>query len=350
MRITVVLPFVNLTGGIRVMLDYARLLQEAGHQTTVVYPTWPYRFQWTRRQQWDEFLKTRRSAAWVPWMHAGCRVVRVPLIRERFLPDADVIIATAWPTALDVASLSPRKGRHVHIVMHHESGSGPEAMIRRIYALPAHRIAFSHFVQTAIESQFGCRINDVVTNGVDTRIYFPDGVRQERQVAMLYHPDPRKGAEDGLRALALVQQAAPRVTIRLCGTVHPAHEIPAGMSFEFHPSDADVRKLLSTSTALLYPSRYEGFGLPPLEAMACGCPVVTTDVGAIPEFVTDGVNGVVVPVGNVDLMAASLVRLLRDRALQTSLSTRGLQTADALSLDRVGPLFVEAIERLMTIR
>ncbi len=68
MKVTIVLPFVNLTGGIRVMLDYARLLQQAGHETTVVYPTWPYQFQWTRRQQWHEFVKTRKSAAWVPWM------------------------------------------------------------------------------------------------------------------------------------------------------------------------------------------------------------------------------------------------------------------------------------------
>jgi glycosyltransferase involved in cell wall biosynthesis len=230
--------------------------------------------------------------------------------------------------------------------MHHESGSGPEARIRGIYQLPAHRIAFSHFVKTSIESRFGCRIDDVVTNGVDTRVFFPDGERQERQLAMLYHPDPRKGAGDGLRALALVQKAEPRVTVRLCGTVHPADDIPAGMTFEFHPADADVRRLLSTSTALLYPSRYEGFGLPPLEAMACGCPVVTTDVGAIPEFVTDGVNGLVVPVGDVGMMAASLLRLLRDQRLQAAFRTRGLETADALSLDRVGPMFVQAIERL----
>ncbi len=118
------------------------------------------------------------------------------------------------------------------------------------------------------------------------------------------------------------------------------------MTFEFHPSDADVRRLLSTSTALLYPSRYEGFGLPPLEAMACGCPVVTTDVGAIPEFVADGVNGLVVPVGDVDRMVSSLLRILRDRPLQASFSDRGLQTAADLSLDRVGPLFVQAIERV----
>jgi glycosyltransferase involved in cell wall biosynthesis len=63
--------------------------------------------------------------------------------------------------------------------------------------------------------------------------------------------------------------------------------------------------------------------------------------------VTHGVNGLVVPVGDVDLMAASILRLLRDPAMRATFSTRGLQTAETLSLDRVGPLFVSAVERLV---
>src|SRR6476646_4510005 len=104
MKITIVLPFVNLTGGIRVMLDYANWLHEAGHDVTVAYPSWPYRFQWTRRQQWAEFRKTPDH---IGWFTLRCRLLRVPLVRSRFLPRADVVIATAWPTVHDVARLHP---------------------------------------------------------------------------------------------------------------------------------------------------------------------------------------------------------------------------------------------------
>src|SRR5689334_136280 len=98
MRITIVLPFVNLTGGIRVMLDYANCLHDAGHDVTVVYPRWPYQFQYTREQQQVEFEKHRQQGDRVPWFPLKCRVRCVRKICSWFLPRADIVIATAWPT------------------------------------------------------------------------------------------------------------------------------------------------------------------------------------------------------------------------------------------------------------
>jgi len=61
---------------------------------------------------------------------------------------------------------------------------------------------------------------------------------------------------------------------------------------------------------LLFPSRYEGFGLPPLEAMATGCVVVTTRVGAIPDFSRDRVSAWWVEPGDMDGMTTGVLRLL----------------------------------------
>jgi hypothetical protein len=163
-RITFVLPFVNLTGGIRVMLDYANWLHHAGHHILVVYPRWPYRFQYTRRQQWTEFQKHRRIDNRVPWFDLRCPLVCVPLIRTAFLPPSDLVVATAWPTVHDVAGLHPSRGKKVHVVMHHESGTGPEGRIRAIYQAPFYRIAFAQSVRESIETRFTCRIHDVVPN------------------------------------------------------------------------------------------------------------------------------------------------------------------------------------------
>jgi glycosyltransferase involved in cell wall biosynthesis len=227
--------------------------------------------------------------------------------------------------------------------MHHESGTGPEETIRAIYRLPFHRIAFSQFVRQSIEERFGCPIRAVVPNGVDAALFFRDGLVEPRSVLFLYHPDPRKGADDGLDALCWMKERMPDLKVRICGTVQPAR-LPSWMDFEFHPDDATLRKRYSTSAALLYPSRYEGFGLPPLEAMACGCPSVTTPVGAVPEFATDRQNALIVPAGRVDLMVDRLEEILRDAALRQRLSREGLRTAARWSLATVAPLFEAALE------
>ena len=342
MRITVVIPFVNLTGGIRVLLGYANWLHDEGHLVTVVYPLWPYRYHFTWNDQVFDFRKQLRTVPRVEWFDLRCRLLRVPFIANVFLPPGDLVLATSWPTAQSVARLHASRGKKVHIVFHHESGTGPERRICRTYSLPFHRIAFSRSVRDTVEQRFDCEIHGVVPAGVDDTLFFKDGEPSQNTVLMLYHNDPRKGADDGVEALALLRKRLPDVQIRMCGTVCP-ERLPSWIPFDFRPIDADLRRLYSTSTVFLYPSRYEGFGLPPLESMACGCPVVTTEVGAVSEFASNRRNALVVQPRDVRAMADGLEELLLNPSLRHELSKRGLETADRYALTRVAPLFGEAL-------
>jgi glycosyltransferase involved in cell wall biosynthesis len=346
MKVTIVLPFINLTGGIRVMLDYANCIHDRGHEAVVVYPCWPYRFQYSRRQQWGEFRKSIRQNGRVAWFSLRCPLLRVPVISPRFVPPADLVIATAWPTVLDVARLGASHGKKVHVVMHHESGTGPEHLIRGIYRFPFERVTFSEFIRNSIRENFGSDIRHVVPNGVDLNVFFPDASQTPNSVLFLYHPDPRKGASDGIQVLTRLRRRVPGLRVKVCGTVRPA-SLPAWLPFEFHIGDALLRRRYSESTAVLYPSRYEGFGLPPLEAMACGCPPVTTAVGAVPEYARHGRDALVTAVGDLDAMVAGLERLLSDHRLRRRLSRGGLATAERYALRRVGPLFVDALESIL---
>lgn len=81
----------------------------------------------------------------------------------------------------------------------------------------------------------------------------------------------------------------------------------------------------AAARVFVFPSIYEGFGMPPLEAMACGTPVVTANSASLPEVVGDA--GLMVPPTDADALAEALLRLLRDDQLHAALRERGLQRA-----------------------
>ncbi|HXJ84687.1 MAG TPA: glycosyltransferase family 1 protein [Candidatus Methylomirabilis sp.] len=94
----------------------------------------------------------------------------------------------------------------------------------------------------------------------------------------------------------------------------------------------DVAALYSLATVFTYPSLWEGFGLPVLEAMACGAPVLTSNVSSMPEVAGDA--ALLVPPTDVDAMADGLTRLLEDGALRADLAVRGSDRAAQFSWDR----------------
>lgn len=89
--------------------------------------------------------------------------------------------------------------------------------------------------------------------------------------------------------------------------------------------DTDLPRLYNLATALVYPSLYEGFGLPPLEAMASGCPVVTSCVSALPEVVGDA--ALLVDPNNTHEIAFAMRQIVSDPALRRTLIAAGIKQA-----------------------
>ena len=99
--------------------------------------------------------------------------------------------------------------------------------------------------------------------------------------------------------------------------------------FSGYIPDEDLPALYSLAEMFVFPSLYEGFGLPPLEAMACGTPVITSNVSSLPEIVEGA--GIMINPLDIDELAQAIDNLLTDSALQRELCEKGIERAKAFT-------------------
>jgi glycosyltransferase involved in cell wall biosynthesis len=194
----------------------------------------------------------------------------------------------------------------------------------------------------------------VVSPAVDERFH-PASADEVARVRNVHHlpddyavmvgwADPRKDAATAVAAHQQVVEEIPHDLV-LVGSGHPtfaAVRVPDSPRVRTigHANDAELVALLTGAKLLLYPSRYEGFGLPPLEAMACGTPAVVSDIPALRESTAGTAR--LVPPGDVPAWATALRDGLRGKLSPATPPTRswqdvGRQLADALPAGSGGP-------------
>ena len=150
--------------------------------------------------------------------------------------------------------------------------------------------------------------------------------------------EPRKNLVTALRAFAQVSADDVALVIvggrgwRNAAFEEELSRVPGKVVLTGFVSDEDLVGILAGARCFLYPSLHEGYGFPPLEAMACGAPVVTSSVSSLPEVVGDA--GLLVDPRDVDAVADAVRRLLRDDALHARLRESGLRRAASYTWDR----------------
>ena len=152
--------------------------------------------------------------------------------------------------------------------------------------------------------------------------------------------DARKDPAGLLRAWAVAKDANPGLHLVIAGA--PGRQAPAAMGGATLLGSVDqpeLADLYTTAGCLTFPSRYEGFGLPCLEAMACGCPVAAYRNSSLPEVVGDG--GVLVPDGDADALGRASAELI---ANPDDARRRGLERAKAFSWRKTAKQTISAYE------
>lgn len=349
-KINFVVPKWGATGGCRALAEIANRLNEK-HEVNFIYSFLPPGYYLEDYRSWFNprkvlgMLRRYNSMPADPEFELETGVKRIPWIMpvqtdlmERFVPDADIVIATHWKSAPFVERLSEEKGEKYYFVQHYEIWrilrdqnywndvgiAGPEIAnyvpddpelrkykqtVDDTYRSDLNVIVTSSW-EKEVMHELGVEPVGRVDYGVNFEMFYPDRETDETEIVALYRNDEHKGDREALESFKRLHSKHPEVKFSMFGKENPGG-LPDFIEFHEDPSQDTIRRLYSRADILIYPSWIEGYGMPPMEAMACRTALVSTKVGAVPDYThQEGVE--FVPIRDADAIVEKTEELLSD--------------------------------------
>ncbi len=209
------------------------------------------------------------------------------------------------------------------------------ADIVELYGVPRERIAI---VSPAVSPEFYPFSDPAAQAAVRARY----GIRHEAFVLSGSGTEPRKNIVGLIEAFGLAPRVREKLNLVVVGSMERGaeaisaavrrHGLESAVIFPGHVPLEDLRVLYSSCALFAFPSLYEGFGMPVLEAMACGAPVVSSNASSLPEVAGDA--ALLVNPLDVEELAAAMTRVVEDTAFREDLRKRGTLRVKAFSWEQ----------------
>lgn len=301
MKINFIVPEISRTGGMNIIFQYANRLKDRGHDVVLYTPVIPFNLH-KNRLKWY-YIKYQVKTL-LRWLRYGKKLIPsniypyrfrikfVPLMFGIFVRDADASIATSWPTSYPVYHFSRSKGRKYYLIQDYEVWNANVKLVDRSYTLPLKRIVCCKNMQDLLLKKFGSD-SELIYIGLDRDRFNNDGKKYNdpRQILFNDHSLPNKNVEGSIYTCEKLRPEYPKLKFKSFG-VKKYHKMPEFIEFTENPNDNEITRLYSESDIFIFASKYEGFGSPPSEAMACECAIVANAIGAVAEYSSHKVNAI----------------------------------------------------------
>jgi len=333
-----------------VVLSHGMQLQSFGHSVTIVVPAdrgssiqrkpilSQLRLSYETRKLWI-LLRGGRVLLKCPWLKVQpeLNIIEVPDLHERHIPDGDVVIASSVWMLDALADYSSAKGKKFYLIQGYDLDDSQNTSR---YRSPIKKIVISAWLKNAIENVMPDQQVYEVLNGVDVTVFNAKGRSYNlppKRIGMVYYykaPASIKGVPDGIEAFEIAKREYPHLELVMFGTRKDGG-VPVYSEFHPNPTRRHIADIYRSCDIFLFPSRQEAGGLPPMEAMACGCALVTTNVGGVSEYTIPGKTALVSLPSHPETLALNLVRLIKDPEEFSRIAKEGNQFIQNFSWEKM---------------
>ncbi len=320
----------GLGGGARFICELANGLVRRGHDVEIVIPeegsiVWPLR----------------------------ATVTRVKELTANAIPAGDFIIPNFYQTVMP--AWEAQKGKVVRLSLGYEPLWIKDDTARQTYLIDAPIICISQWQRLLIQQETGRDVS-VICGGIDPAVFHPypkPSSTSGRKTIFYISRSPKygysfKGSQDFWEAMSRLKGKVPDFNIQV---VHPEPDpldAPITSEQKKPANDIEMGLLYAEADVFVFTSYFEAFGLPPLEAMACGTAVVTTDCGGNRDYARHGENCLVVPPSDIEQLTTAIRHLLLNDADRKRVADAGFRLASTWTWERTAEQFEKILVQIAT--
>lgn len=344
-RTTFVLPDRNRSGGVRVTVEMANRLLASGYDVRIVYRKRARSFAAAAKSRLDAAVRRLQGAVdddWLPSFRGQHESYRD--LRDLAFRDGEVVIAVGSLVVQEVYRL---QADVVRVRFCHGFHHFLKDQMAQAWGMPMPTFTVSETLIPGLTRYAGGGEQPiwVVPNGISGDEYFDEQVPRDG-VGTIYSPNTAKNPEDTVEIVRRIGGAIPEARRYVFGTTPRPAAIPRHVYSRLPPLD-QARRLYNRSKVWLLMSQAEGLPGPPLEAMACGTVIVSTDNEGSREIIRHDENGLLFPVGDLDACLEQVRRVWRDEVLRRRLVQAGFETAKHFSWPRAVERMRVALQELL---
>jgi glycosyltransferase involved in cell wall biosynthesis len=324
MNISFVLPHSEGSGAIRSSISLANGLIAKGHEVRVLVHEDEFSIKGIRRIIRVIWFKIRYPKEINGLNNFKGQVKKFKDITICDFYNDEVVIAKGLWSCKEIKKLKVRGIRKIHNIC----GQDPwkKDLMREAWLEDIPKVVVASYLKQVVKDVCDRDVTAVISNGIDLSKYYcsvPSGQRDG--IGTIYHLSYHKDPKTLLSVLKKLREDCHDVPQRIFGVSRKPHEI-SRCDYTRFPTTAKAREIYSKSLVWIMASSSEGFPNPILEAMACGCAVVATDCGGPRDIITDGDNGFLTMVGDVDEIVDKVKLLLKDSQLREKMVAKGFET------------------------